>query len=388
MNIDSVLNLICSKAASKEHKPVDCNLLDELLSTANVDQQNEIRNEIYPAKQIDLKNKMPVLLPSGRFEGSKGKAGLKDHTGLMVIDIDEKDNLHIKNFYELKQQFVKISNVAYCGLSVRGKGYFLIIPIAHPDKHELHFDWLKLFFAAKGLNIDDSCRNVNRLRFCSHDPAAYYNHAAKPLQAYYVPPIVKPKNVPQKQFKGEGVPVWKQYNEGDCFIDVLQKHDWQIESKKGQKIYFTRPGKTTGVSAEFDYSKNVFFVFTSSTEFEPSKGYNPFAVYAVLDHAGDYSKATKALILPTELKGIARAIAPGNQLPPPPEIKPSHEPVIIPVLIVPEVQDMTAYYCSMFANHYAMRPKVCREKYLEAWYRDMEQTLTCYGITKQSFSFN
>ncbi len=71
-----------------------------------------------------------------------------------------------------------------------------------------------------------------------------------------------------------------------------------------------------------------------------------------------------------------------------PEIKPSHEPIITPGIILPEGQDMTAYYCLMFAKHYAMRPKVCREKYLGAWYQDMAATLSRYGITKQSFSLN
>ena len=36
--------------------------------------------------------------------------------------------------------------MAYCGLSVSGKGFWGLIPIANPDKHRLHFTALKEAF--------------------------------------------------------------------------------------------------------------------------------------------------------------------------------------------------------------------------------------------------
>ena len=35
------------------------------------------------------------MLISGTFIGSKGAKGLVKHTGLLAIDVDEKDNRHI-----------------------------------------------------------------------------------------------------------------------------------------------------------------------------------------------------------------------------------------------------------------------------------------------------
>ena len=81
------------------------------------------------------------------------------------MDIDEKDNTNIKNYEGLKKELCKIPNVAYCGCSVSGRGFWLIIPIAFPEKHKQHFEFIRRFFEAKGLVIDKACSDVSRLRF-------------------------------------------------------------------------------------------------------------------------------------------------------------------------------------------------------------------------------
>ncbi len=393
MSIESVLNVTCSKAASKEHKPVDCNLLEELQNTAYIAQQAEIRNEPNTDIQDELKSRMPVLLPSCTCKGTKGKNSITSHTRLMGIDIDKQDNLHVPNFHELKAEFTKIPNVAYCGLSVRGQGYILIIPIAHPVKHSQHFAWMEKWFLNKGLNVDPSGVNINRLRYYSYDSKAYFNHTAKPLQAYYVPPVLKPKNVQQKIFKGQSVPVWTQYNEGLFFIEVLEKYGWQIESKTGQKTYFTRPGKTSGVSAEFDEGKNVFYVFTSSTEFESNKGYNPFQVFTILEHGGDFSKAAKSLTASKDIKvkhdlsSILKNIAPSKHLAPavapPAIIKKATPPGTNPE---PPATDMEAYFLGLTKRHFLKHGrKITKEKYYAAWAQSMTATFNSYNINQQSF---
>lgn len=191
MNFNSVLNITCSKAINKESLPVDCNLLEELLSNKHEQQQNVVRNETDPDKQNTLKMAMPALWPSCLFNGGSTSKHIVNHTGLIVVDIDAKDNQRIANFHNLKNEICKIPNVAYCGLSVRGKGYFLIIPITYPDEHKQHYQFIVEHFKKRGLNVDPVCKNINRLRFCSYDSEAFYNHAAKPLQAYYKPPITK-----------------------------------------------------------------------------------------------------------------------------------------------------------------------------------------------------
>ena len=92
------------------------------------------------------------------------------------------DNEDIVNFVSLKNQLKNISNVAYCGLSVSGEGFFLLIPIAYPEKYELHFESFVESLSEFGIKADKSCRNISRLRGYSYDDAAYFNFDA---ETYY-----------------------------------------------------------------------------------------------------------------------------------------------------------------------------------------------------------
>ena len=67
---------------------------------------------------------------------------------------------------------------------------------------------------------------------------------------------------------------------------------------KGSKVHFKRPGSTSALtSGNFDTDKNMFSVFSTSTEFEINKGYKPFAVYAMLKHGNDVRAAAKDLYM-------------------------------------------------------------------------------------------
>jgi hypothetical protein len=75
--------------------------------------------------------------------------------------------------------------------------------------------------------------------------------------------------------------------------DVLQRHGWSIV-RGGENEHWRRPGKSRGTSATI--KDRVFYVFSSNAEpFEPNKGYSPFAVYAMLEHHGDYTRAATVL---------------------------------------------------------------------------------------------
>ena len=106
----------------------------------------------------------------------------------MCIDIDEHDNEHIRNFSALKEQLKNLLNVAYCGLSVSGRGFFLLIPIAYPEKYELHYDAFVENLSKLGINVDKSCRNISRLRGYSYDSKGYFNFNADTYYDLKFPP--------------------------------------------------------------------------------------------------------------------------------------------------------------------------------------------------------
>jgi hypothetical protein len=124
-----------------------------------------------------LKLSIPCFTPSGTFSERKDDA-LTGHSGVICIDVDGKDNTHVSNFRDLKKLIAQIPYVAYCGLSVGGKGYFLLIPVKYPDKHREQYKACCEDFERCGIVVDHSCINVSRLRFMSYDPDAYLNREA------------------------------------------------------------------------------------------------------------------------------------------------------------------------------------------------------------------
>ncbi len=84
-----------------------------------------------------------------------------------------------------------------------------------------------------------------------------------------------------------------EFNErGDVRV-VLVRHGW-VCARGGENEYWRRPGKSVTWSATL--KNGVFFVFSSNAApFEPQRAYSRFAVYALLEHAGDFGKAAAAL---------------------------------------------------------------------------------------------
>lgn len=90
---------------------------------------------------------------------------------------------------------------------------------------------------------------------------------------------------------------WDDYNDRSNPIDLLQRHGWTFIERKGPRSLLRRPGHTDQHSSgDYHHELGLFKVFSTSTQFEIGKGYKPFAIYTVLEHAGDFSRAAKQLI--------------------------------------------------------------------------------------------
>lgn len=165
-----------------------------LLSEKYRKEVEHIRTISDKEQRNELKKKLPLVTVSGVFEPTRSSNNLKEHTGLICIDIDGSDNIHIKNFSELKTQLSNIKEVLFCAVSVSGNGYFAIIPIKNPNNHREHFIAMQEDFKSLGINIDIACKDVTRLRGYSYDPQPYinedaeiYNRVFVPEKKYYVP---------------------------------------------------------------------------------------------------------------------------------------------------------------------------------------------------------
>lgn len=124
----------------------------------------------------DLKANIPCACISAIVSGERTTDNVTEHTGLMCIDIDGKDNPAFPDMEVVKNLISGIREVLYCGLSVSGEGCFAIIPIQHKNNHEGHFKALRRILSERlGIYLDESCKDVTRLRFASYDESPYVN---------------------------------------------------------------------------------------------------------------------------------------------------------------------------------------------------------------------
>ncbi len=79
--------------------------------------------------------------------------------------------------------------------------------------------------------------------------------------------------------------------------EILVPHGWRpLFTARAGVRFWRRPGKAEGWSATTNYAgSDLLYVFSSSTPFEPERGYNKFSAYAVLDHGGDFAAAARTL---------------------------------------------------------------------------------------------
>ncbi len=83
------------------------------------------------------------------------------------------------------------------------------------------------------------------------------------------------------------------YNARGDVAELLRRHGWVLV-RDGENQHWRRPGKQHGCSATL--RGGVFYVFSSNAApFEPERGYAPFHVYSLLEHAGDFVEAARAL---------------------------------------------------------------------------------------------
>lgn len=90
---------------------------------------------------------------------------------------------------------------------------------------------------------------------------------------------------------------------GDLFAaavswaEILEPAGWTHIYRKGEVDYWRRPGKGEGISATTNYAgSDYFYCFSSSTVFDPERGYGKFSAYAWLHYKGDFHAASLALL--------------------------------------------------------------------------------------------
>lgn len=83
------------------------------------------------------------------------------------------------------------------------------------------------------------------------------------------------------------------YDQRADLPSLLKRHGWKPTSDSNR--YWIRPGKERDAGATWNIIPGRFYVFTTSTKFEPEHVYKPWHVYAILECGGDFSAAAREL---------------------------------------------------------------------------------------------
>jgi VirE N-terminal domain/AAA domain len=233
------------------------------------------------------KKKLPGILFSGTFSQRKASA-LVHHSGLICVDLDGLND----RVEALRETIVADPHTLGCFVSPTGTGLKVIFRCDPARKHEESFKAAERFVLEQfGLPIDPACKDVCRICFVSHDPEAFAADDAEVLP--YPADLV----APPKEFKPLGQPAAGD-TPGDDFDrrgdvpTLLAAHGWT----KAHGAYWTRPGKTSGVSASWNVIPGRFWVFSSSVAgLEPQHTYKPWHLFAILECGGDFAEAARRL---------------------------------------------------------------------------------------------
>lgn len=124
----------------------------------------EIRNTIDKEKRQSLKKYLPCICFSGKFPQSRKDAEIIKHSGFIVLDFDNVEDLRNKQTEIISNDFVYA-----CWVSPSGNGLKVLVKIADGKRHREHFEALRDIFP----EVDKSGANPSRVCYESYDTDIY-----------------------------------------------------------------------------------------------------------------------------------------------------------------------------------------------------------------------
>lgn len=181
--MSNVITLFANAEATRPQELID--FTEYLYLIKNGHWQDEVitfRAIQDPEERKAAKRKITAVTPSGEFTG-RGQAGLKNHSGLICIDVDDKDNDNLND----KVKGLKNDPFVYAyHQSLGGLGYAIYFRI-EPTKHlDAYLALEKYLGDTYHLVADKACKDVTRFRFVSFDPFLYLNAKDTPVFKKYL----------------------------------------------------------------------------------------------------------------------------------------------------------------------------------------------------------
>jgi hypothetical protein len=103
-------------------------------------------------------------------------------------------------------------------------------------------------------------------------------------------------NKTQQKIILENFSPFDDWNKRGDVLTLLENEGWVVKYHRGAKYLLLRPAGTMAHSADWNEEMRIFYVWTSSTEFNQNKGHNPTQVLAKLKFNDDFSECAKWLL--------------------------------------------------------------------------------------------
>ena len=110
----------------------------------------------------------------------------------------------------------------------------------------------------------------------------------------YAEPFYEKNYVKENTFQ-EGLSPFDDYNRRGDVHEVLKEAGWNLSRVHGEHNYYLRPSGTGMWSADWSEKLRLFYVWTTSSEFDSEKAYNATHILTKLKFGGDFKAASKWL---------------------------------------------------------------------------------------------
>lgn len=234
------------------------------LEVIDIDTKNDIKGGIWEALKEQIENKLPSLI--GQFLIVQTKSG-----GYHIYYRSETIEGNLKLANNSKGEAI---------LETRGEGGYVVAPPT-PGYTIKQGDYNSI----PDITLEE--RNI-LLSICRSLNQFIKQESKSTTTTSYSSPIINIEDLPFDAYNKAGASV---------VIPLLVSHGWKEVEKKGDRIIVLRPGESTAPSSgDFHIGKNLLKIFSTSTDFEPLKGYSPSAVFCLLECGGDWKETYRKLL--------------------------------------------------------------------------------------------
>lgn len=157
---------------------IDCIKSSDYLLTIESIRDNIAFGQIAEANKI--KQSLPAFTPSGEFDSNHKSSSLKNYSRILHLDFDKLTNNQLN---ELRCQLKADKYVYGCFNSPSGNGLkvFFLTKGGYENHAKNIQKLIAIYYRKYKILADESCKDLGRLCFFSHDPNAYYNENAEAI---------------------------------------------------------------------------------------------------------------------------------------------------------------------------------------------------------------